>query len=71
MCNNGAPFIDANGLPFLEVHHIFRLADDGPDLPQNVAAICPNCHREAHYGERRDEIKDDLYRIIIAKEDNV
>ncbi|MFC1652495.1 HNH endonuclease [Planctomycetota bacterium] len=39
---------------FLEVHHLFRLADDGPDIPDNVAAICPNCHRELHYGADRD-----------------
>lgn len=69
LCKDPAPFIDTNDLPFLEVHHISRLSDDGPDHPNNVAAICPNCHREAHYGKNKDEIKDALYRIIIAKED--
>lgn len=32
-----------------------RLADDGPDLPSNVAALCPNCHRRAHYASDRLE----------------
>ncbi len=48
-CDKAAPFKDKDGEPFLEVHHINRLADDGPDIPGNVAAICPNCHREAHF----------------------
>jgi 5-methylcytosine-specific restriction protein A len=30
-----------------------RLADDGPDSPENVAAVCPNCHRRAHYSSDR------------------
>ena len=68
LCESGAPFIDTYKLPFLEVHHIHRLADDGPDAPQNVAAICPNCHREAHYGFYRDNIRRDLSGIILNKE---
>lgn len=54
-CGRPAPFVDSTGRPFLEVHHILRLADDGPDAPANVAAICPNCHREAHYSHDRLE----------------
>lgn len=48
-CDKAAPFKDKDGEPFLEVHHINRLADDGPDISGNMAAICPNCHREAHF----------------------
>ena len=47
-CQKPAPFFGKNGQGFLEVHHMTRLADDGPDVPQNVAALCPNCHRQAH-----------------------
>jgi len=67
-CNKAAPFFDIYGTPYLEVHHIFRLADDGPDIPINVAAICPNCHKEAHYGINRDKIKEELSKCIIEKE---
>ncbi|MBO9682854.1 MAG: HNH endonuclease [Flavisolibacter sp.] len=67
-CGKPAPFVDSSNLPFLEVHHIFRLADDGPDEPENVAAICPNCHREAHYGNKKEEIKLRLVEIISKKE---
>lgn len=48
-CALPAPFTRPDGRPFLEVHHMTRLADDGPDLPGNVAALCPNCHRRAHF----------------------
>lgn len=68
-CGKDAPFANSNNIPFLEVHHIFSLADDGPDHPINVAAICPNCHREAHYGKNMQTLKDKLSQKITKKED--
>ncbi len=49
-CRNPAPFLKVSGDPFLEVHHIQRVSDGGPDHPAHVAAICPNCHRRCHSG---------------------
>ena len=50
-CNEPAPFKGARtGNPYLEVHHRTRLADDGDDTVDNAIALCPNCHRKAHYG---------------------
>jgi hypothetical protein len=50
-CGNEAPFRRAtDGTPYLEVHHIMRLADGGKDTVENAIAVCPNCHRELHYG---------------------
>lgn len=49
-CRSEAPFDRADGTPYLEVHHIVRLADDGDDSVENAIALCPNCHRELHYG---------------------
>jgi len=37
-------------------------------LPENVAAICPNCHKEAHYGLEKEKIKEDLSKSISEKE---
>jgi 5-methylcytosine-specific restriction protein A len=37
------------GEPFLECHHIQRLADNGEDGPTNTVALCPNCHRRMHF----------------------
>jgi len=50
-CKSNAPFRDKkNNLPFLEVHHVVQLAKGGDDTPENARALCPNCHRQAHYG---------------------
>lgn len=46
-CLQIAPFTSRAG-PFLEVHHVHRLGDGGPDHPAAVVALCPNCHRRAH-----------------------
>ncbi len=70
-CDKNAPFLNSKGFPFLEVHHIFSLSDDGPDHPLNVAAICPNCHREAHYGENMIELKKFLATKIEEKENAI
>jgi 5-methylcytosine-specific restriction enzyme A len=67
-CEKAAPFKDKNDQPFLEVHHINRLADDGPDIPVNVAAICPNCHREAHFGCDPSAFRERLGRKIHERE---
>jgi 5-methylcytosine-specific restriction protein A len=50
-CDSKAPFIRAkNNTPYLEVHHIVQLAHDGDDTVKNAIALCPNCHRELHFG---------------------
>lgn len=59
-CNAPAPFITEEGTPFLEVHHILRLADDGLDALENVAALCPNCHRRAHYSLDQTSFRQQL-----------
>lgn len=47
-CGENAPFIDKQGEPYLEAHHVIRLAEGGKDTIDNVVAICPNCHRKVH-----------------------
>jgi 5-methylcytosine-specific restriction protein A len=50
--------------PYLEVHHVVPLANDGPDTPANTVAICPSCHRELHFGENKDALCDSLYQKV-------
>lgn len=50
-CDSEAPFLTPEGEPFLEVHHLRHLADGGSDTVTNAIALCPNCHREFHYGQ--------------------
>lgn len=50
-CTKPAPFVRrSNGSPYLEVHHRTPLAVGGEDTVENALALCPNCHRAAHYG---------------------
>jgi 5-methylcytosine-specific restriction protein A len=50
-CLSLAPFNrKSDGTPYLEVHHRRPLAEDGDDTVENAIALCPNCHRAAHYG---------------------
>ncbi len=43
---------------FLDVHHI--LGAHSSDRVWNCAALCPNCHREAHAAPDRDRINENL-----------
>ncbi len=63
-CKQKAPFISDTGLPFLEVHHLRQLSEAGSDKISNAVALCPNCHRELHYGILRTELVQNLYRLI-------
>ncbi|WP_417285106.1 HNH endonuclease [Comamonas sp.] len=50
-CTNYAPFLRRHdNMPYLEVHHKVPLAQGGDDTVENAEALCPNCHRNAHYG---------------------
>jgi hypothetical protein len=50
-CTKSAPFLrKSDGSPYLEVHHRIPLAQGGEDSIENAIALCPNCHRGAHYG---------------------
>ncbi len=52
-CGHHAPFLkDSDGSPYLEVHHKTPLAEEGDDTIDNAIALCPNCHRHAHYGKQ-------------------
>lgn len=64
-CGQLAPFNGSDGLPFLEVHHVRQLADNGSDTVTNAVALCPNCHREAHYGENSRKLVSQLYNQIV------
>lgn len=66
-CNEIAPFKTKSG-PYLEVHHLTRLADGGADLPQNVIALCPTCHRRAHYSLNHLEFNSQLINEVAAIE---
>lgn len=63
-CKNPAPFISSGGRPFLEVHHVHRLADGGPDIIENAVALCPNCHRALHFSSDGELRKQKLLQEV-------
>jgi 5-methylcytosine-specific restriction protein A len=50
----------SDGRVYLETHHIIPLCEGGQDSDLNVAALCPNHHREAHHGAKKSEIRESL-----------
>jgi 5-methylcytosine-specific restriction protein A len=59
-------FAGADDGLYVEVHHLQRLADGGPDVTENTAALCANHHREIHFGRSKAEITDQLRRKRLA-----
>lgn len=53
-CECAAPFLRADGSPYLEVHHVLTLADGGADMVDNAVALCPTCHRLLHHAGAMD-----------------
>ncbi len=59
-------FMTRSGKPYLETHHVIFLANDGADKLTNVIALCPNDHREAHFGKRSAEIETEMISKLKA-----
>jgi len=53
-----------DGSAYLEVHHVIPLGEKGADSLDNVAALCPRCHREQHHSKDRDILRKKLKRHI-------
>lgn len=60
-CEKAAPFEGFDGLPYLELHYVRQLAEGGPDTVANAVALCPDCHREIHYGANAQVLEAWLY----------
>jgi len=63
LCGNNSPF-KISGIPYLEVHHVIPLSILGPDTIYNCVALCPNCHKNLHYGDNAQELSESLYLNI-------
>jgi 5-methylcytosine-specific restriction protein A len=60
-------FRKGDGSIYLETHHVIPLSAGGSDSPSNVVALCPNHHREAHYGETRDQLQEQFVMIGLQR----
>jgi hypothetical protein len=52
---------------YLECHHIIALANQGADKMWNVIALCPDHHREAHFGQRAEALEEEMTSIVRRK----
>ena len=57
LCSQPAPFLSKNGEPYLECHHIVRLAKGGEDTIENTVALCPNCNKKMHFLNLKTDVK--------------
>ncbi len=67
-CEKPAPFTGRDGKAYLEAHHTHRLSDGGVDHPRYVAALCPACHREIHYGQSGHVLNETVKQRLASKE---
>ena len=49
----GFTFKKKDGENYVEVAHIKPLSEGGPDDPENMVALCPNCHKKLDKGDER------------------
>lgn len=64
LCGAKAPFDRNDGTHYLETHHVVALGAGGPDTVDNVAALCPNCHRRLHHSADAADAMEELYRKV-------
>jgi hypothetical protein len=72
-CNNSAPFNTQDGIPYLEVHHLRRLADNGSDTVSNAIAVCTSFQVVEDYSEGLASVftLDTLEWVVIDKTGNI
>ena len=54
---------------FIEAHHLTQISDkqSGSLCTDNIILVCPNCHREIHYGSEISVISSgDVIKIQLA-----
>lgn len=65
--NKHTSFTATSGEQYVESHHIIPLKyqdkfDFNLDSPENLIALCPNCHKAIHYGSRRT--KENILKMV-------
>lgn len=67
-CEQDAPFMKKNNQPYLEIHHLDEISNNGSDSPINVIALCPNCHARVTHGLDGEKYNSNLKLKIIKIE---
>jgi hypothetical protein len=59
-CTSTTQWQTNEDVPYVEVHHIIALGDDGFDNLRNMIALCSDCHRYLHLARDRDAASAEL-----------
>lgn len=57
--------------PFVEAHHLIPMQCQNEfeislDVPENIVALCPGCHRKFHHA-RFSDLKASLIKLVSAR----
>jgi 5-methylcytosine-specific restriction protein A len=63
-CDAHLDDVTDQGHPILEVDHVTDLALHGGDRPENMIAICPNCHALKTRGRKREELRAKFREVV-------
>lgn len=64
-CEGAPSDVKDSGWPILEVDHIYDIAKGGRDAPEQMIALCPNCHAVKTYGTTREALRDRLLSVAL------
>ncbi len=60
-------FLKPNGNRYIETHHIIALSNEGKDKISNVIALCPEHHKEAHFGVNSEKLELRFLDIVKSR----
>lgn len=63
-CCGEMGFLTEAGERYLETHHVVGVSERGPDSSGNIVAVCPLCHRKAHYAADCIQIERKMLEAI-------
>jgi 5-methylcytosine-specific restriction protein A len=70
-CTGEAQDITDAGRPILDVDHIQDLAQGGPDHPEQMIALCPNCHAIKTRGRTREQLRHELFTVARQRHETI
>ena len=65
-CGAPAPFVRIDGSPYLEPHATRLGSDQELPGPDGTVALCPNCHRRAHFADDGARYNEELISLLSA-----
>lgn len=66
-CCGRQGFLTSYGGYYLEVHHVIPLSCGGVDAVWNALAICPDEHRQAHFGADRKKLRERMISLLVDR----